>query len=130
MPTLGESPRLCSLRCTCLPSAWGAAPSVFHARAVLACAARRSEATRSTGSSRRTVCRASLPLLWLATERAPAFGRVEKAPEFYVHNGFFSVKMGLFSSFVALEIGPIVTFVRWRIAAGRGGRCRNSTDGS
>ena len=59
-------------------------------------------------------------LLWLATGLARAFGRVEKAPEFYLRNGFFWVKMAVFASVVALEIWPMVTFVRWRIARRQG----------
>lgn len=59
-------------------------------------------------------------LLWLATGLARAFGNVEKAPEFYLRNGFFWIKMALFSSVVALEIWPMVTLIRWRIARRQG----------
>ena len=52
---------------------------------------------------------------------ARAFGRVEKAPEFYLRNGFFWIKMTLFVSVVALEIWPMLTFIRWR-SARRAGR--------
>jgi putative membrane protein len=52
--------------------------------------------------------------LWLLTGLARAFGHVEKAPEFYLRNGFFWIKMTLFVSVVALEIWPMVTFIRWR----------------
>jgi putative membrane protein len=54
--------------------------------------------------------------LWLVTGLARAFGHVEKAPDFYLRNGFFWVKMALFVSVVALEIRPMLTFIRWRIA--------------
>jgi putative membrane protein len=60
-------------------------------------------------------------LLWLATGLARAFGHVEKAPEFYLRNGFFWVKMALFLTIFALEIWPMVTFIRWR-GARRSGR--------
>jgi len=46
---------------------------------------------------------------------------VEKAADFYLRNGFFWIKMALFVSVVALEIWPMLTFIRWR-AARRGGR--------
>ena len=55
-------------------------------------------------------------LLWLVTGLARAFGHVERAPEFYLRNGLFWVKMALFLSVVALEIWPMVTFIRWRSA--------------
>ena len=58
--------------------------------------------------------------LWLLTGLARAFGHVEKAPEFYLRNGFL-IKMALFVSVVALEIWPMVTFIRWR-SARRGSR--------
>src|SRR5215813_6524421 len=54
--------------------------------------------------------------LWLVTGMGRAFGRVEKAPEFYLRNGFFWIKMVLFVSILLLEILPMVTFIRWRIA--------------
>ena len=59
--------------------------------------------------------------LWLVTGLARAFSRVEKAPEFYLRNGFFWIKMSLFVTVVALEIWPMLTFIRWRIAR-RAGR--------
>ena len=60
-------------------------------------------------------------LLWLASGLARAFGHLEKAPEFYLRNGFFWIKMALFVSVVALEIWPMMTFIRWRIAQRKGG---------
>jgi len=60
-------------------------------------------------------------LLWLVTGLARAFGHVEKAPDFYLRNGFFWVKMTLFAGVFALEMWPMVTFIRWRTAR-RGGR--------
>lgn len=60
-------------------------------------------------------------LLWLATGLTRAFGHVERAPDFYLRNGFFWVKMTLFATVFALEIWPMATFIRWR-SARRGGR--------
>jgi putative membrane protein len=55
-------------------------------------------------------------LLWIGTGLARVFGGLEKASEFYLRNGFFYTKMGLFALVLALEILPMVTFIRWRIA--------------
>lgn len=54
--------------------------------------------------------------LWLVTGLWRAFGHVEKTPDFYLRNGFFWIKMALFVTVVALEIWPMVTFIRWRKA--------------
>lgn len=59
-------------------------------------------------------------LLWLVTGLARAFGHVEKAPGFYLRNGFFWVKMAFFLCTVALEIWPMMTFIRWRSAQRKG----------
>ena len=49
-----------------------------------------------------------------------AFAGLEKTPDFYLRNGFFWVKMALFGLVFVLEIRPMVTFIRWRIAKRRG----------
>jgi putative membrane protein len=59
-------------------------------------------------------------LLWLATGLTRAFGGIEKGADFYLYNGFFWVKMGLFTTVLALEIAPMVALIRWRIALGKG----------
>jgi len=59
-------------------------------------------------------------ILWLGTGLSRAFGKVEKQPDFYLRNGFFWVKMALFVLVLALEILPMVTFIRWRVAMSRG----------
>lgn len=58
--------------------------------------------------------------MWIATGLIRVFGRLEKSPDFYLHNGFFWVKMALFGLIFALEIAPMITFVRWRVAGKRG----------
>ncbi len=60
-------------------------------------------------------------ILWIATGLVRAFAGLEKTPDFYLRNGFFWVKMGLFLLVFVLEIRPMVTFIRWRMAKGRGG---------
>jgi putative membrane protein len=59
-------------------------------------------------------------LLWIATGLLRVFGRLEKTPDFYLRNGFFWVKMALFGLVLALEILPMLTFLRWRAARSRG----------
>jgi len=61
-------------------------------------------------------------LLWIATGLARVFGRLEKQPDFYLRNGFFWVKMGLFALVLALEIRPMVTLLRWRAAKSGAGQ--------
>ena len=58
--------------------------------------------------------------LWIVTGLLRAFAGLEKATAFYVRNGFFYVKLGLFAAVFALEIAPMLTFIRWRQARARG----------
>jgi putative membrane protein len=58
--------------------------------------------------------------LWVATGLTRVFWELDKTIDFYVYNGLFWVKMGLFASLVALEIWPMATFIRWRISVRRG----------
>ena len=60
-------------------------------------------------------------LLWVGTGLTRVFAGLEKASEFYLRNGFFYTKMGLFLLVVALELFPMITFVRWRKTLARGG---------
>ena len=59
-------------------------------------------------------------LLWLATGLLRAFGGLEKGSQFYLTSTLFWIKMGLFALIVLLEIWPMATFIRWRVALGRG----------
>jgi len=59
-------------------------------------------------------------LLWIVTGLGRLFGGVEKSLDFYLYNGFFWLKMGMFASIFALEITPMLTLVRWRIAVRAG----------
>jgi putative membrane protein len=59
--------------------------------------------------------------LWLATGLLRAFGGLEKGAAFYLGSRLFWLKMALFLLVVALEIRPMLTFIRWR-AARRAGR--------
>jgi putative membrane protein len=59
-------------------------------------------------------------LLWIATGLMRAFGGLEKGSDFYLHNPLFWVKMSLFGFVVLIEILPMMTLIRWRIAIKRG----------
>lgn len=59
-------------------------------------------------------------LVLLGTGLARAFGGFEKGTAYYLASDAFWLKMGLFGLVLALEAWPMVTFVRWRIARGRG----------
>ncbi len=56
--------------------------------------------------------------LWIASGLARVFFG-GKEPAFYWHNGFFWLKLALFGLVFALELMPMVTFIRVRIARGR-----------
>jgi putative membrane protein len=57
---------------------------------------------------------------WIVTGVLRAFGGIEKSPGFYLHNGFFWIKMALFAAVFVLEIAPMVTFIKWRIGLRKG----------
>ena len=59
-------------------------------------------------------------LLWLASGLPRAFLDMGKGNEYYLHNGFFLAKMGLFVLIVLLEIPPMMAMIKWRIAAKKG----------
>ena len=52
--------------------------------------------------------------LWLFTGLWRAFGGLEKGSEYYLANTAFLVKMGLFATVFALELRPMITFIKWR----------------
>jgi putative membrane protein len=54
--------------------------------------------------------------LWVATGLLRAFGGIEKSADFYLHNGFFWVKMALFVVILLLEVQPLTTLMGWRVA--------------
>ena len=65
--------------------------------------------------------------LWLVTGLLRAFGGLEKGSAFYLGSRLFWLKMGLFLLVVALEIWPMVTLLRWRVALRNGGTPDTST---
>jgi putative membrane protein len=60
-------------------------------------------------------------LLWIVTGLLRLFGPVDKGTDYYVGNVIFWVKMTLFLGVFLLELLPMVTFLKWRIAVKRGG---------
>lgn len=58
-------------------------------------------------------------VLWISTGLLRAFGGLEKGAAYYLHDRAFYMKMGLFVTILALEIWPMITLVRWRIAERR-----------
>ena len=58
--------------------------------------------------------------LWIVTGLLRAFGGLEKGSRFYLQSPLFWIKMALFVFVIILEIRPMVTFIGWRRARGRG----------
>lgn len=59
-------------------------------------------------------------VLWISTGLWRWLGGTEKSAGYYFSNHIFLAKMGFLLAILALELWPMVTLVRWRIAAGRG----------
>jgi putative membrane protein len=58
--------------------------------------------------------------LWLVTGLWRWFGETEKSVGYYMMNHAFLAKMGFLLVILALEIGPMITLIRWRKAVGAG----------
>ena len=59
--------------------------------------------------------------LWISTGLWRLLAGTEKTTDYYLSNHVFYAKMGFLAAILLLEIWPIVTLVRWRRAAARGG---------
>lgn len=59
-------------------------------------------------------------LILLITGGMRAFGGYEKGTDYYLQQPLFHLKMTLFVLILLLEIAPMVTLIKWRIALGRG----------
>lgn len=59
-------------------------------------------------------------ILWITTGLWRALAGTEKSPLYYAMNHVFYAKMGLLALVLALELWPMVTLVRWRLADKRG----------
>ncbi|MGF0237196.1 DUF2214 family protein [Rhodococcus sp. IEGM1300] len=59
-------------------------------------------------------------LILLVTGGMRAFGGFEKGTDYYLHQPLFHLKMTLFILILVLEVAPMVTLIKWRIAQARG----------
>lgn len=57
-------------------------------------------------------------LLWISTGLWRLFAALEKAPDYYWRNVLFHTKMGLLVVVLLLEVWPMITLIRWRMASG------------
>jgi putative membrane protein len=60
-------------------------------------------------------------VLWLSTGLWRYLAATEKSTNYYNSNHIFLTKMALFVVVILLEIGPMITLMRWRAALGRDG---------
>ncbi len=58
--------------------------------------------------------------LWIGTGLWRVLAGTEKTVQYYLHNHLFYTKMGLLAVILALEIWPMVTLIRLRVALARG----------
>lgn len=56
----------------------------------------------------------------LVTGLLRAFGGYEKGTDYYLHQPLFHLKMTLFVIILLLELAPMITLIKWRLAVGRG----------
>lgn len=59
-------------------------------------------------------------VLLLVTGGMRAFGGYEKGTDYYLHQPLFHLKMTLFVLILLLEVAPMITLIKWRIALSRG----------
>jgi putative membrane protein len=58
--------------------------------------------------------------LWIGTGLWRAFGGLEKGSQYYLQSTAFQIKMGLLLLILLLELLPMVTLIRWRVARKKG----------
>lgn len=58
--------------------------------------------------------------LWIVTGLWRWLGATEKATGYYLANHYFLGKMGFLALILILEVVPMVTLIRWRMALGKG----------
>ena len=55
-------------------------------------------------------------LIWISTGLWRAFGGLEKGSDYYLHSSPFHWKMGLLILILLLEVWPMITLIKWRVA--------------
>ena len=58
--------------------------------------------------------------VWIGTGLVRVFGGLEKGMDYYLQNHVFWAKMALLLAILVLELGPMVTLMRWRVELARG----------
>ena len=58
--------------------------------------------------------------IWIGTGLVRVIGGLEKGMDYYLQNHVFWTKMALLLGILVLEIGPVVTLMRWRVEVARG----------
>ncbi|KQZ87892.1 MULTISPECIES: DUF2214 family protein [unclassified Pseudomonas] len=59
-------------------------------------------------------------LILLVTGGMRAFGGFEKGTDYYLQQPLFHLKMTLFVLILLLEVAPMITLIKWRVALARG----------
>ncbi|WP_131109245.1 DUF2214 family protein [Pseudomonas sp. Sample_10] len=59
-------------------------------------------------------------LILLVTGGIRAFGGFEKGTDYYLQQPLFHLKMTLFVLILLLEVAPMITLIKWRVALARG----------
>ncbi|HWH88552.1 MAG TPA: DUF2214 family protein [Pseudomonas sp.] len=59
-------------------------------------------------------------LTLLVTGGMRALGGYEKGADYYLHQPLFHLKMTLFLLILLIELAPMITLIKWRVASSRG----------
>ncbi|MBS4088651.1 DUF2214 family protein [Pseudomonas rustica] len=77
-----------------------------------------------TGEAKRVLLADNLwgvsALILLITGGMRAFGGYEKGTDYYLHQPLFHLKMTLFVLILLMELAPMITLIKWRIALAKG----------
>ena len=83
-----------------------------------------SQLSAGTGELKRVLLADNLwglsALTLLITGAMRAFGGYEKGSDYYLHQPLFHLKMTLLLLILLVELAPMITLIKWRIASSRG----------
>ncbi|MGY3644124.1 DUF2214 family protein [Pseudomonas sp. PK-RTE-24] len=83
-----------------------------------------SQLSAGTGELKRVLLADNLwglsALTLLITGAMRAFGGYERGSDYYLHQPLFHLKMTLFLLILLMELAPMITLIKWRIASSRG----------